>query len=97
MKQNQGSKRKRKRTVFTITADNARNVYLVGDFNGWDIKKHPMKPDGNGTWSKTLLLEPGTYQYKFWVNDRWQLDPGNDLRCFNCFGTFNNIVNVAAD
>src|SRR5215471_21216316 len=37
--------------VFAVWAPNARRVSVVGDFNGWDGRQHPMRlHPGNGVW-----------------------------------------------
>jgi len=47
----------------------------MGDFNNWNPKKHPMQNNENGIWSKTLVLSPGKYEYKFFVDGMWKKDP----------------------
>lgn len=84
---------KRKITFFFEAAD-ARNVDLVGEFNNWKAGVHPMKKNKNGKWVKPLMLPAGKFEYKFLVDDTWVLDPQNERKCDNCFGTQNNIVNV---
>ena len=43
--------------VFAVWAPNARRVSVVGDFNGWDGRRHPMRlHPGNGIWE---LFLPG--------------------------------------
>jgi len=38
-------------TVFSVWAPNARNVYVIGSFNGWDHSSHPLHPRGSsGIW-----------------------------------------------
>ena len=38
-------------TVFSVWAPNARNVYVIGSFNGWDHSSHPLQPRGSsGIW-----------------------------------------------
>lgn len=88
------SKTGRRRITFTLSAPDAQKVALVGDFNGWSEKKHPMKPSGDGVWTKTVVLLPGTYEYRFYVDDSWEGDPLNPNTCRNCFGSENNIVYV---
>ena len=66
----------------------------MGDFNSWNPKKHPMKSDGNGIWTKAVMLFPGNYEYKFLVDGEWKEDPENDRKCANCFGTYNSIFNL---
>lgn len=60
------------------------SVFLVGDFNSWDQKKHEMTENDDGTYQKTLMLSPGTYEYKFIVDGQWKNDPLNDLAKVNC-------------
>lgn len=84
----------RKRVTLTLSAPNAEAVYLMGDFNGWNQRIHPMKQEADGIWRKTILVTPGRYEYRFLVDDRWQNDPSNDRLCPNCFGTENNILEV---
>src|SRR6185503_1659037 len=57
-------------------AKNAR-IFLAGNFNDWkpDNEKFLMKdPDGDGTFSITVKLTPGTYQYKYVVDGKWTQD-----------------------
>ncbi len=38
-------------TFFAVWAPNARSVSVAGDFNGWDVKRHPMvQRSGSGVW-----------------------------------------------
>lgn len=42
---------------FAVWAPNARRVSVVGDFNNWDARQHPMQPHGeSGVWE---LFIPG--------------------------------------
>ena len=45
-------------------------------------------------WRKTVMIYPGRYEYRFWVDGEWYNDPLNTLRCPNCFGSENNIIEV---
>ena len=85
---------KRRRITFSIKATAADEVILMGDFNNWNSKKHPMKNDGSGTWKKTLVLSPGKYEYKFFVDGKWKKDPQNVQTRSNCFGTQNSVLNL---
>lgn len=85
---------KRRRITFSFKAAAADEVILVGDFNNWNPKKHPMQSDGNGIWSKTVVLSPGKYEYKFFVDGKWKKDPQNDQSRLNCFGTQNSVLNL---
>jgi len=86
---------KRKKIYFSVEAPDAKEVFLMGDFNKWDPTVHPMKNDGTGVWTKSILVSPGRYEYKFLVDGQWREDPGNQLICPNCFGTINNILDFS--
>jgi len=85
---------KNRRVTFSLEATEAEEVILMGNFNHWSLKKHPMKRDENGMWNKTVALSPGKYEYKFLVDGQWREDPRNDHLCPNCFGTYNSIINL---
>jgi 1,4-alpha-glucan branching enzyme len=86
----------RRRIKFAIEMPAAQEVILMGDFNQWDPKAHPMRRDENGVWHKTVMIFPGRYEYRFWVDGEWHNDPENLERCPNCFGSENNVIEVAA-
>jgi len=83
---------KRKRWTFSLEEAEAKEVFLMGDFNNWSPGKHPMQRDENGTWSKRVMLSPGGHEYKFLVDGQWKEDPRNNRRCPNSFGSYNNII-----
>lgn len=56
---------KRKRIEFVLEMPRAKQVILMGDFNQWDHKKHPMRKDPNGVWRKSVMIYPGRYEYRF--------------------------------
>jgi 1,4-alpha-glucan branching enzyme len=85
---------KRRRTAFTLNAPEAHEVILMGDFNQWSAKTHPMKRGADRLWQKILMLDPGRYEYRFLVDGQWWHDPKNDQVCPNCFGTQNNVLVV---
>ena len=87
---------KRRRVEFRIEMPEARQVILMGDFNQWNPKIHPMRKDPDGVWRKTVMIFPGQYEYRFWVDGEWVNDPNNLKRCPNCFGSENNVIEVKA-
>ncbi|MBW2603745.1 MAG: isoamylase early set domain-containing protein [Deltaproteobacteria bacterium] len=89
-------KRGRRRVIFSLESPDAKEVILMGDFNQWNPKKHPMKKYKNGVWEKTTMLFPGTYEYRFMVDGQWKNDPDNDQTCVNRFGTNNNFIVVSS-
>ena len=85
---------KRRRIEFMLEMPAAQQVILMGDFNQWNPETHPMRKDAKGIWRKTVMIFPGRYEYRFWVDGEWSNDPSNHLRCPNCFGSENNIIEV---
>jgi PAS domain S-box-containing protein len=79
---------------FVLRMPKAQQVILMGDFNKWNPKTHPMRKDENGVWRKTVMIYPGRYEYRFWADGEWYNDPRNTLRCPNCLGSENNIIEV---
>ena len=85
-----------KQTVtFTIHAEKGKDVYVAGEFNGWDptAKKMAYKAR-QGLYEATIKLAPGTYQYKYVIDGTWCADPENAEAVANDQGTFNSIVTV---
>ena len=87
-------KRKMKKVTFRIEAIDAKEVYLVGNFNEWNAKSHPMKKETNGIWKKQITLPAGKYEYKFLVDGEWIVDPDNDQMCKNSLGTKNSVLSI---
>jgi hypothetical protein len=73
--------------------------YVSGEFNNWSGDANPLTDNGDGTWSTTLMINTGDYQYKFTI-DNWtddeiftQGDP-----CTTSDGTFTNrLIEVEGD
>ena len=50
---------------FAVWAPNALNVTVVGEFNDWDLRRHPMRRRGGGVWELFVpgLAQGATYKY----------------------------------
>ena len=83
--------------VFTLDDPAAVAVFLAGDFNGWNATATPLARNGEGQWSATVALAPGSYEYKFVVDDQWLEDPANPERKSDPFGGANSVLTIAAD
>jgi 1,4-alpha-glucan branching enzyme len=60
---------------FRLGDTQAREVALVGDFNGWR-PQHQLHQVAAGVWSLDVALEPGVYHYVFVVDGKTlRLDP----------------------
>jgi 1,4-alpha-glucan branching enzyme len=57
-------------THFAVWAPNAESISVVGDFNGWDPRAHPMHGSDVGVWSARVPgARPGAV-YKFHIVSR---------------------------
>jgi 1,4-alpha-glucan branching enzyme len=72
----------------------ATNVFVAGEFNGWDTNSLPMKRDKDGIWKAKLNLLPGRYEYKLFADGGWVEDLPDAETASNPFGTKNFIVSV---
>jgi 1,4-alpha-glucan branching enzyme len=81
---------------FRLRAPQATKVAIVGDFNRWDPNAHILEQRQDGVWWGTVPLIPGTYQYKFVVDEKeWREDPLCPDRVPNEFGGVNSICEVS--
>ncbi|HEY3885942.1 MAG TPA: hypothetical protein VGL62_12075, partial [Vicinamibacterales bacterium] len=56
---------------FAVWAPNAERVSVVGDFNGWDGRVHPMRSLGaSGVWEIFIPGIPDGQRYKFEIRSR---------------------------
>jgi hypothetical protein len=84
--------------VFNYKPDvKAKQIFLAGNFNDWNPSndKYLMKDDdGDGSWSITVKLAPGTYQYKFVADGQWTKDPYSPSDAPDGFGGRNGKFDV---
>ncbi len=85
---------KRPSTKFQLHAPEAKEVFLVGEFNNWDPTAYRMRRFKDGIFKKSVQLKPGRYEYLFLVDGQWWTDPANELRTPNPFGTENSVIEV---
>ncbi|GBC76785.1 1,4-alpha-glucan branching enzyme GlgB [bacterium HR08] len=56
---------------FAVWAPNARRVSVVGDFNAWDGRRHPMRVRGqSGIWELFIPELPEGVRYKFEIKSQ---------------------------
>jgi len=83
----------RKPLIFKYTDDHARQVDLVGAFNGWKIGATPLTTDGHGNWTVGLELPKGVYRYMFVIDGvHWITDPNAARRVPDGFGRMNSVI-----
>ena len=87
----------RKKTIQFLLLNNcASHVTLSGSFNHWAHDSLEMKPDRDGLWKIEIpMLPKGTYQYKFFVDDKmWTEDICNPNRQPDGVTGFNSILTI---
>ena len=73
-------------------------ISLMGSFNHWNRRAHPMTLQGDGTWMATTKLPEGTYWYKFLIHDdQWLPDPLNQDRSPDGHGGQNTVLRLGAE
>ena len=68
---------------FFCDAPDAKRVYVIGDFNDWDLTASPMRRGTDGRRLASLELPHGHHRYLFVVDGQPKLDP-------NATGTVRN-------
>jgi hypothetical protein len=83
------------RVVFILPSSIwADTIYLVGDFNNWNIKSHPFQRDRDGRWVLEVELELGrAYQFRYLRDGvAYMTDLQADAYVPNPFGSDNFVV-----
>jgi len=83
-----------KKVLLTFETRPGTSVLLAGTFNNWALDLALTDRDGNGVYTCELALPPGTYEYKFRVDEVWTVDPVNPNFTRNDFGTLNSVLTV---
>lgn len=83
---------------FILVDGSAKQVWLVGDFNGWTKNQTALVRGANGNaWTVSLPLRQGRHEYAFIVSDengdRWVADPLTRVH-EDEFGTESSVVSV---
>jgi cyclomaltodextrinase len=70
-----------------------KHVNLFGQFNSWDSNNLSMSDDdGNGIYQISIPLDPGRYEYKFYVDGAELIDPQNPVKVPNGLGDYNSVI-----
>lgn len=74
----------------------AKTIFIVGDFNNWSIKDHPMKKLKSGEFTAELDLEANReYQFRYLIDERiWENDWEADKYVRSEYGDCDNSVIV---
>lgn len=69
------AKKMAKPVNFVCLAPEAKQVFLMGDFNDWDTSALPMKRQVDGSWHAQIPLFHGHHHYQFLIDGKAVLDP----------------------
>ncbi len=78
----------KKGTYFAVWAPNAKSVHVVGDFNGWDKKCHPLgvRWDSSGIWEGFIPEVTKGARYKYYIvsnQNSYKEDKKDPLALYN--------------
>ncbi len=81
------------KVTFTVPAENAKKVAVVGDFNNWKEKGSMLKKLKNGTFKGTFdLPKENTYEFRYVVDGVYVNDAEADRYQWNDFAGAENAV-----
>ena len=82
--------------TFEVNAENADQVALVSEHNGWEPIE--MKQAKNGPFrAKVRLPKDGEFQFRYLVDgETWQNDEAADAYLTNEHGSENSVISTAA-
>lgn len=74
----------------------ARTVSVIGSFNGWNPAVHRLRRS-NDEWTVTVYLAPGRAVYCFSVDGVMWLDPADEGRVPNGWGSEYSVRHIAPE
>ncbi len=85
-----------KAVLFEVEANQDSKVFVAGTFNEWNPTTHPLEYHvEDEIFRATLLLEPGTHEYKFVIDGVWSLDVKCPQWVINDNGIANSVLHVS--
>ena len=84
------------KVTFTVPAEEAKKVAVVGDFNDWNPKKANLRKLKNGTFKGTIDLEKdNSYEFRYVVDGTYVNDDQADAYAWNEYaGAENGVLNL---
>ncbi len=82
--------------TFTIIAPEAKDVYVVGEFNNWMMNEASRMERHNGAWVRKVTLGHGRHRYRFVIDGNWTEDQSNPVKEMNPYGQMDSLVEVKA-
>lgn len=82
--------------AFSIFAPMAKEVFIAGEFNSWQLNELGRMTNNDGTWSKKLNLDSGKYRYRFVIDGEWVEDANNPQREVNPYGSVDSLIEISS-
>jgi 1,4-alpha-glucan branching enzyme len=83
------------KVTFTVPAEEAEKVAVVGNFNEWNTEATPLKKLKNGSFKGTVDLEAGTsYEFRYVIDGNYVNETEADEYAWNDFAGAENSVLV---
>lgn len=81
------------KVTFTVPAQEANEVQVVGSFNEWNTAATPLKKLKNGTFKGTVNLDKGqSYEFRYLIDGNYTNDEQADAYAWNDFAAADNGV-----
>ena len=81
------------KVTFTVPAEDANEVKVVGCFNEWNTEATALKKLKNGTFKGTVNLEKDkSYEFRYLVDGQWQNEDEADDFAYNEFADAKNSI-----
>lgn len=81
------------KVTFTVPAEEAKKVAVVGSFNDWNEKATPLKKLKNGSFKGTVDLESGnSYEFRYVIDGEYVNDQEADSYAWSDFAGADNSV-----
>jgi hypothetical protein len=82
------------RVHFSLSAPSAKQVSLVGDFDGWDPSALPMRRGRADLWTVEVRLPPGRHVFAFSVDGGLRADASAPRAVEDDFGVPGSVIVV---
>ncbi|WP_299060184.1 isoamylase early set domain-containing protein [uncultured Polaribacter sp.] len=84
------------KVTFTVAAEEAKKVTVVGSFNEWNEQATPLKKLKNGSFKGTVNLESGkSHEFRYLVDGAYINEEQADELVWNDFaGAENSVLNI---
>jgi hypothetical protein len=80
--------------TITLFMPHAKSVGVMGAFNDWDASRSQMTRHEDGTWTITLRVLPGSYEYQFLVDGKTRMTDPSAPATDSEFGEANSVLTV---